>query len=338
MSSVVAFGDKYRAHIRRAGYRSVSKTFNSRKEAEAWARDLEKSMDVNKYAPVTKELKQTTVADLFTRFATEVSPNRKGRKWEVVRINSLVRDADFTHRRLDQLTASDLRTWRDARLKDISPASVNREMNLISGVFSHAIKEWGVPLPINPVQQISRPAGIARARTRRWTDDDLAKVLEAAGWDEDVKPTTGRTYVGWAILLAIETAMRIGELCSLCVRDYDPAARSATLHDSKNGYGRSVPLSKKAIEILNVLVAGKSADEKIIPVGGETLGFYFREVRNKSGVKDLRFHDCRREAATRLSKKLANVLELSAVTGHRSLQSLKTYYRPTVSELADKLD
>lgn len=68
------------------------------------------------------------------------------------------------------------------------------------------------------------------------------------------------------------------------------------------------------------------------------MGLYFREVRKKAGVVDLRFHDTRHEAATRLSKKLSNVLELSAVTGHRSLQSLKRYYNPTASELAAKLD
>ena len=144
--------------------------------------------------------------------------------------------------------------------------------------------------------------------------------------------------MGWSVLLAIETAMRIGELCALTVNDYDPVGRSATLHDSKNGDARAVPLSKRAIEILNRLTEGKERDEKIFPVSAESLGLYFRDARNKAGVTNLKFHDTRHEAATRISKKLSNVLELSAVTGHRSLSSLRRYYNPTATELASRLD
>ena len=211
-------------------------------------------------------------------------------------------------------------------------------MNLISGVFTHAIKEWGIPLRENPVHLVKRPAGTGRHRNRRWSEDDLAKVLDAAGWKQEHRPTVGREYVGWAVLIAIETAMRLGELCSLRVRDFDPAGRYVTLHDTKNGDARAVPLSKKAVELFTVLVEGRGKGEQIFGVSAASLGVYFREVRKKAGVVDLRFHDTRHEAATRLSKKLPNVLELSAVTGHRSLQSLKRYYNPTPTELAAKLD
>ena len=105
-------------------------------------------------------------------------------------------------------------------------------------------------------------------------------------------------------------------------------------------FKRNVPLSRRAVELLQVLVKDRQPDEQVFPFSPDTLGRYYREVRQAAGLKDanLNFHDTRHEAASRLSLKLSNVLELSAVTGHRSLQTLKRYYHPKASELASKLD
>jgi integrase len=337
VASITPYGDRWRAVVRRVGYKVRSKIHPTKRLAEAWARSIEREMDHRSYFDPGKGLK-TTVGELFEKFSTDVCPHRKGGRWEAVRLAMLLRTADFVERRLDQLQPEDIRAWRDERLKEVSEASVNREMNLISGVFTHAIKEWGMPLRENPVYLVKRPSNTGRHRNRRWTEDDIAKVLRAAEWKQEHRPRVGREYVGWAVLVAIETAMRLGELCSLRVGDFHPAERYVTLHDTKNGDPRAVPLSKKAVELLTILVEGRGASEQIFGVSAASLGVYFRKVRKKAGVVDLRFHDTRHEAATRLSKKLPNVLELSAVTGHRSLQSLKRYYNPTATELASKLD
>jgi integrase len=134
--------------------------------------------------------------------------------------------------------------------------------------------------------------------------------------------------------------MRIGEICTLKVRDFNPAERCVVLHDTKNGDRRMVPLSKKALAAFHVLTADRKPGLKIVPLLADSLGLYFRQAREAAGLanSDLRFHDARHEATTRLSRKLTNVLELSAVTGHRDLHSLKRYYNPTAMELAAKLD
>lgn len=338
MASITSYpGGRFRAVIRRVGYKTRSKIFPTQKLAKAWVRAIEGEMDQAKYRDPTTDLK-TSVRSLFERFRDEVAPQRKGARWEQVRLDYLLRTADFVERRLDQLQSDDLRGWRDARLRSVSAASVNRELNLISGVFTHAIKEWGVPLGQNPVHNIKRPAGTGRHRNRRVSEQEIAKLLDAVGWQQDCKPATGRDYVGWAVLIAVETAMRLGEICAVRIADIDPASRSLTLHDTKNGDARMVPLSRKALELITCLADGRGGDERLVPVSAESLGLYFREARKQAGLVGLRFHDTRHEAATRLSKKLTNVLELSAVTGHRSLQSLKRYYNPTAAELAAKLD
>lgn len=338
MASITPYPDgRYRVVVRRTGYKARSKIFPTERLAKAWARSIETEMDKAHYREPGAGLK-TTVAELLSKFRDEVTPLRKGVRWETVRINSLLRSAEFTKRRLEQFLPEDLRAWRDDRLKQVSAASVNRELNLISGIFSHAIKEWGVPLRENPVHLVKRPAKADRSRSRRWSQQEIDKILEAAGWDEGKQPTVGSEYVGWAVLLAIETAMRLGELCLPCVRDFHPAERYVLLHDTKNGDARMVPLSSRALELFTILTKDRKPEERIFPLTSDTLGLYYRRVRAKAGISGLRFHDTRHEAATRLSKKLSNTLELSAVTGHRSLASLKRYYNPTPAELASKLD
>lgn len=337
MASITPYNDgRYRAVVRRTGFKVRSKIFPTERQAKAWARAIETEMDQSQYSDPGEGMK-ATVRSLLVKFRDEVAPDRRGSRWEKVRINHLLKTTDFVERRLEQLRSEDIRQWRDARLKQISGASVNREMNLLSGVFTHAIKEWGIPLKQNPISMVKRPPN-GKPRTRRWDDGEIEALLKASEFDETKQPVVGREFVGWAVLLAIETAMRLGELCSIHVKDVDLEARTVTLHQTKNGDSRQVPLSSRALELLRKLVDGKKQTDRLIPLSSESLGVCFREARNRAGLKNLRFHDTRHEAATRLSKKLSNVLELSAVTGHRSLQSLKIYYNPKASELAHKLD
>jgi len=139
MAAVNPYGDRWRAVVRRVGYKTRSKIFPTKRQADAWARAIENEIDQGKYREPGENLK-TTVRSLMERFSKEVCPHRKGERWEQVRIERLLRTADFVERRLDQLQPEDIRDWRDARLKEVSSASVNREMNLLSGIFTHAIK------------------------------------------------------------------------------------------------------------------------------------------------------------------------------------------------------
>jgi integrase len=332
-------GPFYRAFVRRKGFAGQSKIFESKKDATVWAASLESKMRDPTYRDLEGARKHT-VASLFERYREEVVPARKGARWEVVRINSLLRNAGFTKRRLDQLKFEDIRDWRDARLKQVSAASVNRELNLISGVFSHAIKEWSVPLAKNPCALVSRPAGANRTRNRRWTDTDVKIILDAAGWDENVRPGNGREMMPWALLIALETAMRPSEMTALKVEDFHPDECCVRLHDSKTDTARDVPLSSKALKWFRFITEGREPDQPIFYVHWEVMSIYFRDVRKTTSLanSDLRFRDARHEATTRLSKKFSNVLKLSAVTGHKSLQSLKRYYNPTAAELAAEMD
>ena len=338
MASIKQYrGKKWRAIVRRVGFPVQSKTFDLKREAEAWACIVEAKMGVSEFDHLQlKQAKVATVKSLFERYRDEVGVTMKGRN-EVGTLNRLIRDAGFMALRLDKIEPRNIRDWRDDRLKEVQPQSVQREMNTVSGVFTHAIKEWSVALSENPCHLVSGMRGSDKPRDKRWSPEDTATFLKAAGWSETQELKEGRDYVGWALLLAIETAMRIGELCLPTVADFHEAEKYVHLGDTKNGDQRNVPLSTTALRYFAYLCKGKKPGDKIIPINANTMGEYVLEVRRKCGLEHLVFHDSRHEAATRLSKKLSNVLELSAVTGHRSLKSLQRYYNPEPHELASKL-
>jgi len=338
MASITQYrGKTWRAIIRRKGYPPQSKTFERKKDAEDWVVATEAKMGISQYDPLQlKAARTATVKSLFERYLKEVAPHKKGRN-EVGIYKRVIRDASFMPILLHKLTPRDIIEWRDARVKEIQPQSVHRELNSISAVFSHAIKEWSAPLTVNPCHSVGRFKNADKSRDKMWSPEDTQTLLDACNWSEDMPLAEGRDYVGFALLLAIETAMRIGEVCRPTVADFHPNEKYLHLSDTKNGDKRNVPLSKNAIRYLQILCKNKKDDDQIIPINANTMSEYFLEVRRKCGLEHLVFHDSRHTAATRISKKLSNVLELSAQTGHRSLRALQKYYHPTPADIADKL-
>jgi len=345
MASITKYGaDGWRCRVKKAGHQTITKTFAKKVDAQTWARQQLNKLDKGQSFDVEVAGRGVTVRELFQKHVDNVIPPKpekaggedpyKGSRNTLLR---LIRNAEFMNRRINQIRPIDIANWRDARLLEIKPDSVNREFTAISGVFSHAIKNHQITIQ-NPARDAGRPKAPDTRREVRWTDKDIQKLLKAAEFNPDEKPAKTMDYVGWALLVALETAMRAGEICKLKVSDFHPDRREVFLAKTKNGDPRKVPLSKKAMEYFELLTADRDQDEKIFPPYG-SLGVYFRDARKVAKLSsDLRFHDMRHEAATRLSNKLVNVLELSAMTGHRSLKSLKRYYNPTSEEIAAKLD
>jgi integrase len=324
MASISVRGRYWRARIT-YGDRVFSKTFDTKREAEEWATAEEERIRSG-IEPRSTEL---TCRQLFERYAAEVSPAKGGVKWELIRLRRFGREFEGPAAALDGPTLAD---WRDARLRDVSPASVNRDLNLIGAVWTRAIKEWRLGLTINPVHQIQRPRNPAH-RTRRVSDDELAAVIAALGWKRDRAPETLRQWIAWTAAFAVETAMRRGEILGMEWRHVH--ARHVHLPRTKNGTTRDVPLSSKARALLDMLTPGAGAVAGMVPT---THLSYWKVATAKAGLRDMHFHDLRREATTRMAPKFRDAMELSRVTGHRDLRSLGVYFQPDVEDLSRKLD
>ncbi|OZA00547.1 MAG: hypothetical protein B7X99_03705 [Rhizobiales bacterium 17-65-6] len=147
-------------------------------------------------------------------------------------------------------------------------------------------------------------------------------------------PVTKTARVGFAYVFAIETAMRAGEIVNLKWKDI--TGNTAALHMTKNGHGRVVPLTKEAVRLVSLLPRG-GAEDSVFQIESAQLDFMFRRATAKALIEDLHFHDSRREALTRLAKKLSP-MELAKVSGHRDLRILlNVYYAPDMEAMAARI-
>lgn len=293
----------YRAYARVDNKRK-SKVFGRKGDARAWLEATEKKLgsDAGK-----------SLFDAFDRYESSYSSQKKGARWESVRLGLFRRQ--FKDVPLLDVSRSTIAEWRDARLQEVSGSTVRREFNLLSAVFAAALYEWEW-ITENPCKGVKRPPA-AQPRDRVFTPKEIRIIAKA------LPPVAGNAF-----LFAIETGMRAGEITA--IEKKHRRGRILTIPDSKTGASRKVPLSKKAQDIL---------DE----VGGEfqitsgSLSTLFLRTMKKLDVPHGTFHDTRHTAITRLSKKL-DPLELARVVGHKNVNQLLAYYNPSTESLADKLD
>ena len=323
MASIQKRGDKWRVFICKDGKRA-SKTFDTKSSAKHWANKTELELESGENKPVINYF----VFEAFEKYANECSVKKKGQKWEVNRLKALAR-LDFAQLLLRELKPAHLAIFRDMRLNQVQASTVNRELNLISAVFSVAIQEWHW-LEVNPCKGVKRPKN-PKPRDRRISEDEIEKICKALGFDESEGINNKSQLVAAFFLLAIETAMRLGELCAVTCEDVFLQQRFLIIRDSKNSDTRQVPLSKRATELIEIVLNSG------LCIGSGSATSLFKKGIKKTDIEGLTFHDTRHESLTRLSKKI-DVLDLARMVGHRDLKSLMIYYNATASEIAKRLD
>ncbi len=326
MASFRQHGNGWQGRVRRRGYPDIVKTFQTKADAEKWARALESEIDKGHFASIN-EAQRNTLGDLIERYLVEVTPSMKGATEDTIRLKAIMRKP-IARWSMANLSAARIAAYRDERLQEVSAGTVIRELAYLSAIINHARREWGINV-LNPVQMVRKPQS-PQARSRVLTDEEVSKLLMA------LEPTGRRSnWTKPAVQLALATAMRRGELLSLKWEHIDLQGRTAFLPDTKNGDSRTVPLSSVAVQVLAELPRHISG--VVIPVKYFTLDAAFKRGIRRGELEGIRFHDLRRTAITRMAEKLPNVIELAAVSGHKSLMVLKRYYRPSAAELAQKL-
>ncbi len=315
-------GTAWRALIRRKGYPTLTATFDTKAEATKWASGIEGDMSRSKYVDNSKA-DQTTLAVALEKY-TKISDAKKGAKQEAVRIKRWLLHP-LSEKYLSAITSSDLATYRDERLKqNVATATVRLELAIISHLYTIAAKEWHMTGLVNPCTDIRLPKG-SKERDRRPTSNELKKIYEAAKAINRELPII--------IELAADTAMRRTELVML--RREQIRGRVAYFEDSKNGSRRAVPLSTRALELIKSLPA--RIDGRVFSISPQSVSNYFPRACEAAGVVNLHYHDLRHEATSRLFERGLDIMEVAAITGHKTLAMLKRYTHLNPENLADKL-
>jgi hypothetical protein len=90
MATIRKRGSSWQVQVRREGYPPLSKTFASKADAAAWARDQERSIDRADLPTTVRDLKGVTVGDLLRRYSETVTPTKRGAGPEQYRMKTLL--------------------------------------------------------------------------------------------------------------------------------------------------------------------------------------------------------------------------------------------------------
>ncbi|MGG7605414.1 tyrosine-type recombinase/integrase [Massilia sp. BKSP1R2A-1] len=316
---------QYHVQIRKRGYPTQTKTFTKEAEARRWATIIESEMERGVFVS-RNEAETTLVSDVLTRYAVEVLPSKRSEQSDKSRIKTLLEA--FGPYRLASLTSSQVAQFRDRRLQVVGAQSVIHEINLLNRVLKTATMEWNIALPGGlPTAQVRKPIK-PRGRDRRVSDAEITKILDA----------TESAELRTIIIVALETGMRRGELGALTWEEIDLKKQTAHLPITKTDVPRTVPLSKTAVAALQKF--GKKDEGRVFSLQAESMSQAFERAceSHRANIAGLRFHDMRHEATSRLFEKGLNVMEVAAITGHKTLDMLKRYTHLRAEDLAKKLN
>lgn len=325
MASIQKTDKGYRVQIKKLGVRD-SEMFPTQREAKEWAARREAEITDQATKPLGE---QHTLKDALRKYAEEVSPTKRGARWEEIRLAAFEKPEYRLPLDLPiaRVTAQHAATFRDVRGATVGPAAVLREITLLSSVFQTAKLEWGW-VDSNPCRDIRKPAQVKhRERVLQWWE--IRRLLRSMGYQREGRITSTGQAVAMCMLLAIRTGMRAGELCGLTWGFVYPD--HCHLPITKSGRSRDVPLSTDARKILGRMKGWD--DDLVFGLKTASLDALFRKYRERAKLDGFTWHDTRHTAATMISKKL-EVMDLCKVFGWTDPKMAMKYYNPHASSIA----
>lgn len=319
---------KYRAQVYVAGQRD-SKSFRTKREAQAWgaARETELRALQDK-EPGEKH----TLGELLSKFSEEVSPKRKGTRWEQIRITSMMRMLPI-EKPVGSVGSEDVQRYRDQRLSSVKPGTVLRELGLLSSIFEHAKDEfkWVANNPVHESKKPSRPDH----RKVIYTHPEIYRLLKAMGYSPRGAVRSVSGSVALSFMFALRTGLRAGEVCNL---RWTEVSKDSCHVSSKTPAGnRDVPLTTKASRLLEKM-RGFDPDY-VFGISPQSLDAMFRKYKDRAGIEGYTFHDSRHTAATWLvANGSINVLELCKIFGWTDPKMAMVYFQPSVKDMKRRME
>lgn len=322
----------WRAQIRKAGHRPISKTFDKKGAAREWAERMEGNKDDIDAFP-DAEARRRTVGGAIDAYMLEYSGRDQG---VISRLSWWKANyGDVTLATLSQAKVKDaLRdlsrakamsgTGRGGPVRSLSrkksPATINRYRQALSSVLSWCVEQsWIAANPVLGIRKLREPRGRVR-----WLSDDERKALFEACAKSEWKD------LGLLVRLALSTGARRGEL--LALRWTDIALRKGLAHvgRTKNDEPRILPL----VESLRIELEKRPRPIKrglLFPSPRDSEQPYtdarkhWNAAVKAAGIKDFRFHDLRHSCASYLAMNGATLIEIGDVLGHKTLAMVRRY-------------
>ena len=325
----------YQVQVSRRGYKR-SGSFSSHDAAKTWGREAEREIDraVAEGRPPSWERVEPevypTLDEALGRYAAEVAPHKREGETEQRRIRA-IRGRYIAGYRLDEIRPHHIAEYRDWRLESVKANTARLDLATISHLYTVAIQEWGWESLENPCAKVANPRTPPPHERRLTPGEETALIVACRG--------SGNRFLLPALLLSLEMAVRRAELCRLRWSQTDLKNRVSWLRvgDSKNSEYRAVPLTSRAVQVIESLPQAPH-DDRLLQTTYRALVEAWKRARRRAGIQDYRWHDLRHEATSRLFEAGLNMMEAASVTGHKNPTILRRYTHLQPSELASKLD
>lgn len=321
MAAIYKHGKNWRCQIRIEGFPAQNKTFPLRADAVAWGNEIEAQMSRHSFAGSTTS-QTMTVREMLEKYLREESSKKASQKADISRSKPLY--AALGEYRVHTLPAPRLAQYKADRLVVVSAQSVTHELNLLHRAYVVAANEWGIVLP-NGIPRTKRPT-LPKGRDRRVPPKDIERLIA----------NTQSALLKMVIQFAVETAMRRSELLGMQWEHVNLSRRSVYLPHTKTSTPRTVPLSPRALQLLQE-VEPKEAGA-VFELAPDSVTQGFKRSAKRAGLGALTFHDLRHEATSRLFEKGFHVIEVARITGHKTLAMLDRYTHLDVQSLLQKLE
>ncbi|MFY2510457.1 tyrosine-type recombinase/integrase [Vibrio pectenicida] len=277
----------------------------------------------------------TTISELLDLFVGErdLWDNTGRTKQYVIK---MLRDCNIADVQTNKLTTADLiQHCKDRKAAGAMPATIYHDIAYLRSVMkkanpvfnieaNHSVFEEAVPVLID-----MKLVGKSERRTRRPTEGELEKLKQGLLERESFRPN-GPTRIPFTDILdfSVLTCMRIGEVCAIRWDDLNETNKTVVVRNRKDprkkeGNHMIVPLLGESMDIV---LSQERRGELIFPYNPRSVTAGFQRVRNSLGIQDLRYHDLRREGASRLFELGYSIEEVAQVTGHRNLNILWQVY------------
>ncbi len=352
MATIRKRGTKWQAIIRRKGFPDQVKTFRIKRDAKDWARGAEdqitRGVSVDRSSAEALSLEKA-----LDRYLSEVSPTKAEGSQRAEITHAIPLKLLLGKYSLAAISADVVAGYRDTRLdtlskqtgRKISSSTVRGELALLSHLYEISIKEWRLGLISNPVRLIRKPKAHP-GRNRRLSWVEMRRLLKAV--DARSNP-----ILGFVVRIALYTGMRHGEIINLTEKQVDLQRRLVFLQKTKNGTARTVPLSVRATREFSKALGNpkRHKNSDLIFPGNKsrsgcdvimrrpyTTNQEWRKAVQAAGLTDFRFHDLRHEAVSRLVEMGLSDQEVSAISGHKTMQMVRRYTHLRAEDLVARLD
>ncbi|EBW6364046.1 site-specific integrase [Salmonella enterica subsp. enterica serovar Oranienburg] len=279
-------------------------------------------------------IRKMSLSAALTKYYDTVSVHKRGYQQEYWRAGVIKRHS-VAQKMMDEVTTVDIAAYRDDRLSQVNPRTgrpisgdtVRLELALLSALYNLAKVEWGT-CRTNPVEAVRKPKA-SPGRDRRLSSSEERRLSQ---YFQARNPELYTIFH-----LALETGMRQGEILTLRWEHIDLQQGVAHLPVTKNGSARAVPLSGRARQLLQKLSVQLSG--AVFHYKSSGFKSAWRAALQTLKIENLHFHDLRHEAISRLFElRTLNVMEVAAISGHKSLNMLKRYTHLRAYQLVSKLD